>query len=456
MTARVLVVDDILANVRLLEAKLTAEYFDVITAMNGVDALEAVQRARPDIVLLDVMMPGIDGIEVCRRIKSNPATHHIPVIMVTALDQPGDRVKGLEAGADDFLTKPVNDVALFCRVKSLARLKMLTDELAARLESVGDIGMMNNPLKQVDTVTPGNILLIDNRGNLIDRMKAAVGTRHAITCCDDPHQAARIASEGHYELLIVNLDLENYDGLRLCAQLRSLESTRQIPILIIVDTDDHRRMIRALDMGINDYLIRPLDRQEFLARVNTQVRRWRFTERLRNNVQQSLKMAVTDPLTGLYNRRYMSVHVGAMVDAAADRGKTVSVLALDVDHFKAVNDTYGHDAGDEVLKELARRIKANIRNIDLACRTGGEEFVIALPETDAEVAYKVAERLRRAVGGKPFNAGPEAGNLTVTVSIGVAELENAAESLDDIVKRADEALYRAKREGRNRVISEAA
>jgi two-component system cell cycle response regulator len=456
MTARVLVVDDILANVRLLEAKLTAEYFDVITAMNGVDALEAVQRARPDIVLLDVMMPGIDGIEVCRRIKSNPATHHIPVIMVTALDQPEDRVKGLEAGADDFLTKPVNDVALFCRVKSLARLKMLTDELAARLESVGDIGMMNNPLKQVDTVTPGNILLIDNRGNLIDRMKAAVGTRHAITCCDDPHQAARIASEGHYELLIVNLDLENYDGLRLCAQLRSLESTRQIPILIIVDTDDHRRMIRALDMGINDYLIRPLDRQEFLARVNTQVRRWRFTERLRNNVQQSLEMAVTDPLTGLYNRRYMSVHVGAMVDAAADRGKTVSVLALDVDHFKAVNDTYGHDAGDEVLKELARRIKANIRNIDLACRTGGEEFVIALPETDAEVAYKVAERLRRAVGGKPFNAGPEAGNLTVTVSIGVAELENAAESLDDIVKRADEALYRAKREGRNRVISEAA
>ena len=456
MTARVLVVDDILANVRLLEAKLTAEYFDVITAMNGVDALEAVQRARPDIVLLDVMMPGIDGIEVCRRIKSNPATHHIPVIMVTALDQPEDRVKGLEAGADDFLTKPVNDVALFCRVKSLARLKMLTDELSARLESAGEMGTVNNPLKQVDIDTPGDILLIDNRGNLVDRMKAAVGTRHVITCCDDPQQAARIASEGQYELLIVNLDLDNYDGLRLCAQLRSLERTRQIPILIIVDTDDHQRMIRALDMGVNDYLIRPLDRQEFLARVNTQVRRWRFTERLRNNVQQSLEMAVTDPLTGLYNRRYMSVHVGTMVDTAADRGKTISMLAVDVDHFKSVNDSFGHDGGDEVLKELARRIKANIRNIDLACRTGGEEFVIALPETDVEVAYKVAERLRRAVGGKPFTIGPDAGSLTVTVSIGVAELENAAESLDDIVKRADEALYRAKREGRNRVIAEAA
>ena len=145
MTARVLVVDDVLANVRLLEAKLSAEYFDVITAMNGVDALESVQRVRPDIVLLDVMMPGIDGIEVCRRIKANPQTQHIPVIMVTALDQPEDRVKGLEAGADDFLTKPVNDLALFCRVKSLVRLKMLTDELRARSPSVDPLTLLNRP-----------------------------------------------------------------------------------------------------------------------------------------------------------------------------------------------------------------------------------------------------------------------------------------------------------------------
>ena len=145
MTARVLVVDDILANVRLLEAKLSAEYFDVVTAMNGADALESVQRSSPDIVLLDVMMPGIDGIEVCRRIKSNPQTQHIPVVMVTALDQPEDRVKGLEAGADDFLTKPVNDLALFCRVKSLVRLKMLTDELRARSPSGDTISAAQPP-----------------------------------------------------------------------------------------------------------------------------------------------------------------------------------------------------------------------------------------------------------------------------------------------------------------------
>src|SRR5262245_21761922 len=132
MSARVLVVDDIAANVRLLEARLSAEYFDVDTAMNGRDALAICEHGECDIVLLDVMMPDMNGFEVCQRLKTNPATHHIPVVMVTALDQPSDRVKGLESGADDFLTKPVSDVALIARVRSLTRLKMVTDELRMR------------------------------------------------------------------------------------------------------------------------------------------------------------------------------------------------------------------------------------------------------------------------------------------------------------------------------------
>src|ERR1700704_5598226 len=124
MTARVLVVDDIPANVKLLEARLSAEYFDVRTAMSGDQALAICERAECDIVLLDVMMPEMDGFEVCRRLKSNPVTHYIPVVMVTALDSPADRVRGLEAGADDFLTKPVTDIVLIARVRSLTRLKM--------------------------------------------------------------------------------------------------------------------------------------------------------------------------------------------------------------------------------------------------------------------------------------------------------------------------------------------
>ena len=134
MTARVLVVDDVPANVKLLEARLSAEYFDVITAMSGSEALAICEKAECDIVLLDVMMPDMDGFEVCRRIKASRSTHHIPVVMVTALDAPSDRLKGLDAGADDFLTKPVSDVALIARVRSLSRLKMMTDELRMRAQ----------------------------------------------------------------------------------------------------------------------------------------------------------------------------------------------------------------------------------------------------------------------------------------------------------------------------------
>jgi len=455
MTARVLVVDDILANVRLLEAKLAAEYFDVATAMNGVDALESVQRIKPDIVLLDVMMPGMDGIEVCRRIKSNPKTHHIPIVMVTALDQPEDRVRGLEAGADDFLTKPVNDLSLFCRVKSLVRLKMLTDELRAR--SAGGEGMdLIGGEALVDLEQPGNVLLVDNRGNLADRIRQAFGARHDLTVSSDPQLSVFEAAERPYELVIVNLDLENYDGLRLCSQLRSLERTRQLPILIIFDPDDHQRMFRALDLGVNDYLVRPVDKQELLARVNTQVKRWRYAEKLRSTVQQSIELAVTDPLTGLFNRRYMETQVGTLADNAANRGKPMALLILDVDHFKPVNDTHGHAVGDKVLKEIAARIRKNIRNVDLPCRIGGEEFVVALPDTDADIAARVGERLREAVGSLPFNVGASSGPISVTVSVGVASLDKGCDTLDDILKKADDALYRAKREGRNRVVGNAA
>ena len=455
MTARVLVVDDILANVRLLEAKLTAEYFDVITAMNGIDAVETVQRAKPDIVLLDVMMPGIDGIEVCRRIKNNPATQHIPVIMVTALDQPEDRVRGLEAGADDFLTKPVNDLALFCRVKSLVRLKMLTDELRARSTASEALQFAGITAQELNRLR-GRILIIDNRPAVAERLRSALLGRHDVEHIDDPQAALAFAAENKFELIIVSLDIEQTDGLRLCSQLKSTEATRQTPILIIVDPDDHSRLMRALDMGVNDYLIRPIDKQELMARVNTQVRRYRYAAQLRSNVQASIEMAVTDPLTGLYNRRFMENQMGPMVENAINRGKHFSILALDVDFFKAVNDNHGHDVGDRVLQEVSARLRHNVRNIDLVCRVGGEEFLIILPDTDSEIAMTIAERIRKSIAMKPFNSGARSGPLSITISIGIANIEAGTDTTNDILKRADQALYRAKREGRNRVIAEAA
>ncbi len=452
MTARVLVVDDIMANVRLLEAKLSAEYFEVVTAMNGLDALDAVHKSKPDIVLLDVMMPGIDGIEVCKRIKSNPDTQHIPVVMVTALDQPEDRVRGLEAGADDFLTKPVNDISLFCRIKSLVRLKMLTDEL--RVRSPGAEG--TTALFQGDEQLSrkhGNVLLVDSNRASSDRLIASLAEKCRVVVAATPAEAMERINESErpFELIIVSFDQEQFDGLRLCSQLRSGDNTRQTPLMMIVNPDEQQLLLRALDMGVNDYLMRPVDRQEIQARASTQVRRWRYTEQLRNSVKASIEMAITDALTGLYNRRYLETHLSHMIDHYVNRGKVLSVLAVDVDFFKAINDTHGHDAGDKVLQELAGRLREHTRSIDLCCRIGGEEFIVVLPNTDPSTAEKIGERLRRAVASKSFSIGTPS-LVPVTISAGIAALGGMEDSLEKLLKRADGALYRAKREGRNRVI----
>jgi two-component system cell cycle response regulator len=457
MTARVLVVDDVPANVKLLEARLSAEYFDVMTAYSGAEALAVCARAECDIVLLDVMMPEMDGFEVCRRLKSNPATHHIPVVMVTALDQPADRVRGLEAGADDFLTKPVNEVALISRVRSLARLKMLTDELRMRALTSKEIGIQSPEREAVaETGRGGRILIVDDRRSSYERTAATLAVEHTVEVETEPNEALFHAAEGDYDLVMVSLTLQNFDGLRLCSQLRSLERTRNVPILAIAEADNNQRLVRGLEIGINDYLIRPVDRNEMLARVRTQIKRRRYTERLRDNVQASIEMAITDALTGLFNRRYMETHLTTLIEQAAARGKPLSVLILDIDYFKAINDGHGHDAGDDVLREFALRIRKSIRNIDLACRYGGEEFVIVMPETDMAVATMVAERLRRRIATEPFAIQHGARSLDVTISIGIAALDGPADNAAAVLKRADAALYRAKRDGRNRVVPDAA
>jgi two-component system cell cycle response regulator len=457
MSARILVVDDIPANVKLLEARLSAEYFDVATAYNGVEALALCERAECDIVLLDVMMPDMDGFEVCRRLKSNPATHHIPVVMVTALDQPSDRVRGLEAGADDFLTKPVTDVALVSRVRSLSRLKMVTDELRMRALTTKEIGIQSPERDAVaETGKNGRILIVDDRQSSYDRLVATLVTEHAVDVETDPNEALFHAAEGNYDLLLVSLGLQNFDGLRLCSQVRSLERTRSTPILAVAEPDNNARLVRGLEIGVNDYLIRPVDKNEMLARVRTQIKKKRYTERLRDNVQASIEMAITDALTGLFNRRYMETHLSALVEQAANRGKPISVLVVDIDFFKSINDGHGHDAGDDVLREFALRIRKSIRNIDMACRYGGEEFVIVMPETDMGVATMVAERLRRRIASESFAIQEGARDLTVTISIGIAALGAAGDNAAAMIKRADQALYRAKRDGRNRVVPDAA
>lgn len=299
MTARVLVVDDIAANLKLLEARLTADYFDVVTCTNGADALKICASGECDIVLLDVMMPGMNGFEVCRRLKADPATSHIPVVIVTALDQAADRLAGLEAGADDFLTKPIDEIALLARVRSLSRLRLATDELRRRSVRAAQLGISStfSPTAEGD---PGSrILVIDDGRSSSETIVSALKGFYEVEVEPDALEALVEGAAGGYDLFIVSLSLAAYDGLRLCSQLRAVEATRQIPILAIAEPEDRVRMLRGLELGVNDFLPRPIDRNELIARVRTQMRRKLYADSLRRGVESSIEMAVVDALTGL-------------------------------------------------------------------------------------------------------------------------------------------------------------
>lgn len=456
MTARVLVVDDIPTNVKLLEARLTAEYFEVTTAFSGPEALEKCAAEDFDLVLLDVMMPEMDGFEVCRRLKADGRTYHIPVVMVTALDQPSDRLQGLESGADDFLNKPVDDVQLMARVKSLVRLKSLTDELRARAMTGQQLAIEDaNRSFEISKADDGNILIVDTDERHIERLRDTLTPTHNVDVLTDPSDAALQVAQKPYELAIVSMNLHAIDPLRICSQLRTLEHTRQLPIILIADEADRPQVARGLELGVNDFIMRPVERNELAARVRTQIRRHRYARELRESVTNTMQLAIIDELTGLYNRRYFDRHLSMMLTKSQEQGRNMAVMMLDLDYFKSVNDTHGHDVGDTVLKEFALRLQRNIRGADLACRFGGEEFVVLMPDTDFNLAHGVAERVRQSVSEGFFDAGV-AGQLPITVSVGLALNQGENDTPESMLKRADIALYSAKSQGRNRVVFDAA
>lgn len=440
----------------MLEARLQAEYFEVLTAYNGHEALDVCARERIDVILLDVMMPGMDGFEVCRRLKSEPATQDIPVIMVTALDQTSDKLQGLDVGADDFLTKPVDDIALITRVKNLARLKTLNDEMNMRASTNSQFGFGERAsMEAAIQQQQGRILLVEDQPRSAQRLYSALSPSHATSVDSDLSSALFTLSEENFDLVIVSLSIQQADSLRLCSQIRSLERIRHLPIIILVEPGDEARLLRGLDMGVNDYLIRPIDQNELQARVRTQIKRKRYSDFLRNRIEQSVELAITDALTGLHNRRYMEAHLQGLVRNALDSGRPLSLLVADIDHFKRINDTYGHDVGDVVLKEFADRFRQNTRGVDLACRLGGEEFLLVMPDVDIGAAYQIAERLRAQIADRPFTASPQL-SVPITTSVGLSTVEFDQNTPETLFKRADNALYAAKREGRNRVVAEAA
>jgi two-component system, cell cycle response regulator len=449
MTARILIVDDVPANTRLLEAKLTAEYYQVATAGDGFEALRLAHSWQPDLILLDVMMPGMDGYETCRRLNDDPDTLHIPVVMVTALGDPSERVRGLEAGADDFLTKPVEYDTLLARVRSLVRLKRMLDEWRARGETARGLGLTAEAVVEPN-VTGARALVVDDWDAGAEAVQEALAREGIVPGrARSEAEALSLVQTVQFDLIVLSLSMATEDPLWLASRLRADDATHGVPMLLIAEAEQRDRLLRGFDLGANDWLLRPVDENELRVRARNQIRRKFYQDRLRADLGHALEMALTDPLTELYNHRYLMRHLRGLLASGQQSG--IAALMIDIDHFKAINDRFGHPVGDAALKAVAETLRSRTRVFDSLARYGGEEFVVVMSGANAAYALGAAERLRHAV--QEMNFAPDGENRhRLTISIGVAASTDGRITAENLLNAADQALYAAKRAGRNRVI----
>ncbi|UWQ21161.1 diguanylate cyclase [Jannaschia sp. W003] len=479
MSGRILIVDDVATNRIVMKVKLAAARYDVVLASDGEEALRIARAGGVDVIIMDVLMPGVSGAEVCRRLRADPATAAVPVILITAVNDEASRLDGLEAGADEFLARPVDEVALLARVRSLLRSQEEEREFGERggpwlgaefgfdppaplaMGGTAGGGLAEAPEAFAhpceDKVlairrTPGRIAVLchdtDEAGDLVDAL--APGFDGAPLAMDRDGALA-LHGDAVPDVFVVDADLGGRgEGLRLMSELRSRHATRRAACVIVLPCCDTERAATALDLGAADVAHRPVVPAELSMRLRTQIARKRRADRMRASLEEGLRMAVIDPLTGLYNRRYGLHHLDRVATRCRGPEGSAGVILLDIDHFKAVNDTYGHPRGDEVLAAVAGALREQLRAEDLLCRIGGEEFLAVLPDVSLEQAHGVAERLRRAVASTSVRLG-DGRRLAVTVSLGVTTVSGPGPAPERALERVDRALYAAKAEGRDRI-----
>lgn len=453
MTGRILIADSTATNRIILKVKLTAARYETLQAPDGDTALALARAERPDLVILSAQMPGQGAPALCRALKRDRATRAIPVLIVDALGDRAERLAALRAGADDVLTKPLHELTLFALVRHLMRTRATFDELARRQDTIADLGFaeesrgFDRPAR-VAVIAPTPETALGWRrelGRRVDHRVTALATAKAL----DP-----IGETDTPDALVIAADLQAPgDGLRLVSELRSRPATRNAVIVIQDEAGDVANVPMALDLGANAVVPGRFDADEVAARLNVLIARKRETDALRDSVDHRLGLATRDPLTGLFNRHYAAAYLAHIAAESARTGQPFAVMMLDLDRFKSVNDTYGHRVGDEVLVETAERLRTGLREIDLVARHGGEEFLVALPETDLAQAKVAAERLRRAIGETPIRSPSQGTEVRVTVSVGVTVCDgsNGAVETAALIDQADTALYASKSDGRNLV-----
>jgi len=454
MTGKILIADDVATNRIVMKVTLTDACYQVLQASNGAETIARARKDGPDLILLGLMMSDMDGVEVCAALKNDPQTAHIPIIIVTAQNDDTAKIKALQAGADDFMIKPLDELTLLARVRSLLRARDTEEELRLRESTSRELGFAE---EGPDYLQPVTIAMISTENKTAVSWKSSViGKLNGNIVVIPKEKALTIMPDEQYpDIYVISCDLAKPDdGLRLLSELRSRSATRHSAIIMVAPKEAYDKSASALDLGANDLMFEGFSPQELALRLKTQIKRKQQADSLRKTMRDGLRMAVIDSLTGLFNRRYALPHLNRISERAKTTGRTFAVMVLDLDHFKSINDTYGHSAGDAVLKEVARRIKDNLRAVDMVARIGGEEFLVVMPDTNLEQARQAAKRLCDAISqtrvARPNSSSDIAASLSIGVSMG--GLPNQAQSVNQLIEFADRALYSAKTDGRNQVI----
>ncbi|MEQ5871270.1 diguanylate cyclase [Sagittula sp. NFXS13] len=453
MTSRILVVDAVPTNRIILRVKLSAAYYDVVQASSGTAALDMMRTSAPDLVITASELPDMSGRDLCAAIheksarRRGPAT---PVIITHNANDKAGRMASLAAGADDLLERPIDDLVMLARLRSLLRARDAEAELRLRDDTRRALGLEE---QAAEFATPGRIRIISTghqpeMSTLVHQLQQRTEHRIELVGTDDPLKNAVRAPD---VVVVAEAQGTEGTGLSLLPQLRANRSTRHCALIYVAQSNQRREAATALDLGANDLMVSGFDVEELSIRLKKQITRKRTNDRLRANMRDGLRAAVIDPLTGLYNRRYALPYATRLAERTAVSRKPYAILLADLDHFKHINDDYGHSAGDVVLATVARRIKDNLRAGDLTARWGGEEFLVAMPDTNRQIAQRTAERVTALISDTPITL-PDGQNIPVTLSVGVAIGYGADDLPEELIARADNALYAAKHQGRNTVV----
>lgn len=453
MTGRILIVDPVATNRIVLRVKLTGAFYEVSQAASGQAALDALAAAQHDLVIASDVLPDLTGAELCRQIKASESHADMPVVLLSCRDCGPERLAGLMAGADDILSRQVDDLVLLARLRSLLRARNAESEMRLRDDTQRALGLAEHGAAFLH---PAQVTLVA-AGPGHDMAATLAALRRTLPdhiTVVKPEMVLRNDAAPAEVFLIAEALGPDAKGLALLTELRARAPTRHSAILYVAGAHQRREAAAALDLGASDLMIGPLDPPELALRLQKQIARKRTSDRLRANVRDGLRAALTDPLTGVYNRRYALPHLARMAERSVQKNLPFAVMLADLDHFKTINDRFGHAAGDAVLTGVAQRLADNLRAADLLARFGGEEFLIVMPDVDKSQSQATASRLCKLIAQTPFALPDGQTLLDVTISIGVCVggVGTADIAPGRLIEMADRALYCAKADGRNQAL----